>query len=45
MAQSKRQRKIAARDKAEGKKFWVTVGIITALLLVLLFIIYSRAAG
>jgi len=45
MAQSKRRKKIEARNKAEGKKFWMTVLIITGLLLVLLFFIYSRAAS
>lgn len=45
MAQSKRKRKLEARNKAEGKKFWTTVFIITGLLLVLLFFIYSRSAS
>lgn len=45
MAQSKRKRKIEARNKAEGRKFWTTVLIVTGLLLVLLFFIYTRSAA
>ncbi len=45
MAQSKRKKKAQARDRAEGKKFWTTVFIVTGLLLVLLYVIFTRAVG
>ena len=45
MAQSKRKKKAQARNKAEGKKFWTTVFIVTGVLLILLFIIFTRAVG
>lgn len=44
MAQSKRQKKLAARDKRDARKFATTTLIVTGILLVLLYVIYSQSA-
>ena len=44
MAQSKRQKKIQARDKKDARKFATTTLIITGILLVLLYFIYTQSA-
>jgi len=44
MAQSKRQKKLAARDKKDARKFATTTLIVTGVLLVLLYFIYTQSA-
>ena len=43
MAQSKRKKRIEARDKKEAKRFATTTLIITGILLVLLYFIYRQS--
>lgn len=43
MAQSKRQKRIEARNKRDARKFFTTMIIVTLALLILLYIIYTRS--
>lgn len=43
MAKSRRKKKIEKKEEESAKKFWMGVGISTAVLLVLLFVMFQNS--